>query len=247
MDASSIFRSRKILGLCPRPRDIWETKKQGLGFMLTRPDGWADLPFFEDSLPAIRDALAAETRPVLPPENQVFAALNACPPDDVRVVILGQDPYPTPGHAHGLAFSVAPDVAPLPRSLGNIFRELRDDLGSAPPNGDLRFWAGQGVLLLNDVLTVPAGVPRGHRRLGWQKLVPEVLDTLSDRPRAIILWGNDARAYADRLQNHGHFVLQSPHPSPLSAMRGFFGSRPFSKVNAWLREQGQQPINWTTP
>ena len=215
--------------------------------MLTPPAGWGDLPFFVNNLPAIRDALAAETRPVLPPEHQVFAALDACPPDGVKVVILGQDPYPTPGHAHGLAFSVAPAVASLPRSLNNIFKELRDDLGDAPPNGDLRFWADQGVLLLNDVLTVPAGAARGHRKLGWQRLVPQVLDALSDRPRAFVLWGNDARTYAEPLQGQGHFVLQAPHPSPLSARRGFFGSRPFSKVNAWLREQGQQPINWTTP
>jgi uracil-DNA glycosylase len=165
----------------------------------------------------------------------------------VRVVILGQDPYPTPGHAHGLAFSVAPDVRPLPRSLANIFKEMHSDLGSMPPDGDLRFWARQGVLLLNDALTVPAGEARGHRRLGWQALVPQVLDRLTDRPRAFILWGNDARSHAPRLSGHNHLVLQSAHPSPLSARRGFFGSRPFSKVNAWLREQGQQPINWTDP
>ena len=184
---------------------------------------------------------------MLPPAPQVFAALEASAPDDVRVVILGQDPYPTPGHAHGFAFSVEPDVQPLPRSLSNIFKELRDDIGGAPPNGDLRFWAKQGVLLLNDVLTVPAGDARGHRRLGWQKLVPQVLDALADRPRAFVLWGNDARAHAPRLAGRGHLVLESAHPSPLSARRGFFGSRPFSTVNAWLKEQGHAPINWTDP
>lgn len=215
--------------------------------MLTPPLAWTHLPFFQCDLPAIRAKLALETREVLPPADRVFAALDACTPQDVRVVILGQDPYPTPGHAHGLAFSVAPDVRPFPRSLGNIFRELADDLGTAPPNGDLRFWADQGVLLLNDVLTVPAGAARGHRRIGWQRLVPQVLDALHDAPRAFVLWGNDARAHASRLDGHGHLVLQSAHPSPLSARRGFFGSRPFSTVNAWLRDQGHDPINWTTP
>ena len=215
--------------------------------MLTPPPAWRDLPFFEEALPKIRGALEAEHRLVLPPADRIFAALEACPPEETRVVILGQDPYPTPGHAHGLAFSVAPDIRPLPRSLGNIFKELQADLGRVPPDGDLRFWAAQGVLLLNDVLTVPAGAARGHRKLGWQKLVPQVLDALADRPRAFLLWGNDARSHAPRLGGHGHLVLQSAHPSPLSARRGFFGSRPFSRVNAWLTEQGQQPINWTDP
>ena len=215
--------------------------------MMIVPDTWHALPFFHENLPAIEQSLATEHRLVLPPERQVFAALDACAPQSVRVVILGQDPYPTPGHAHGLAFSVEPDVRPLPRSLNNIFKELGEDIGRTPPNGDLRFWAEQGVLLLNDVLTVPAGDARGHRRLGWQKLVPQVLDSLSNRPRAFVLWGNDARSHATRLAGHGHLVLQSAHPSPLSARRGFFGSRPFSTVNTWLKEQGQQPINWTDP
>jgi uracil-DNA glycosylase len=215
--------------------------------MLTPPVGWQHLPFFEDSLPNIVEVLEKEERDVLPPSPQVFAALDACMPLDVHVVILGQDPYPTPGHAHGFAFSVDPNVRPLPRSLGNIFKELSADVGRVPPNGDLRFWAKQGVLLLNDVLTVPAGEARGHRQLGWQNLVPQVLDALSDRPRAFLLWGNDARSHAPRLAGHGHLVLESVHPSPLSARRGFFGSRPFSTVNTWLKEQGQQPINWTDP
>ncbi|MCL3883452.1 uracil-DNA glycosylase [Marivita sp. GX14005] len=213
--------------------------------MLTVPAAWGHLPFFADALPGIEAALDAETREVLPPEDRIFAALEVCAPQDVRVVILGQDPYPTPGHAQGFAFSVAPDVTPLPRSLGNIFRELAADQGAVPASGDLRFWAAQGVLLLNDVLTVPAHTPRGHRKLGWQALVPQVLDALSDRPRAFILWGNDARAHASRLQREGHFVVQSAHPSPLSARRGFFGSRPFSKVNDWLRQQGEAAIDWT--
>lgn len=215
--------------------------------MLIPPEAWRHLPFFDESLPGIASAIAQYDRVVLPPAPQVFAALETCAPNDVRVVILGQDPYPTPGHAHGLAFSVDPDVRPLPRSLGNIFKELQNDIGAMPPNGDLRFWAEQGVLLLNDVLTVPAGDARGHRRLGWQTLVPQVLELLADRPRAFVLWGNDARAHAPRLAGHGHLILESAHPSPLSARRGFFGSRPFSTVNAWLKERGQQPINWTDP
>lgn len=215
--------------------------------MLTPPSAWQDLTFFQDDFPGIAAALAAESRRICPPDDQVFAALALCPPEAVRVVILGQDPYPTPGHAHGLAFSVAADVHPLPRSLRNIFNEMQADLGAVPPNGDLRFWAAQGVLLLNDVLTVPAGAARGHRRLGWQRLVPQVLRRLSARPRAFVLWGNDARAHAGDLVGPGHLVVQSAHPSPLSARRGFFGSRPFSTVNAWLKDQGQPPINWTDP
>jgi uracil-DNA glycosylase len=215
--------------------------------MLTVPQHWAHLDFFKSDLPNIERHLASDKRDILPPTEQIFAALDTCAPQNVRVVILGQDPYPTLGHAHGFAFSVAPDVQPLPRSLGNIFKELEADQGSRPQNGDLRFWATQGVLLLNDVLTVPAGDARGHRSLGWQKLVPQVLDALSGTPRAFVLWGNDARAHASQLEGQGHLVLQSVHPSPLSARRGFFGSRPFSKVNAWLRDQGQPPINWTSP
>ena len=215
--------------------------------MLVPPAHWSHLSFFTSDLPRIEAALAQDVRVTLPPRDQVFAALNACAPSQVRVVILGQDPYPTPGHAHGLAFSVEPDVRPLPRSLNNIFKELAEDIGAVPPNGDLRFWAAQGVLLLNDVLTVPAGAPRGHRRIGWHALVPQVLDALSDRPRAFVLWGNDARAHASGLRGHGHLILESAHPSPLSARRGFFGSRPFSKVNAWLTDQGHPPIDWTQP
>ena len=215
--------------------------------MLKMPPAWDHLAFATETLPGISEKLDAEEREILPPRHQVFAALDACSPETVKVVILGQDPYPTPGHAHGLSFSVAPHVTPMPRSLNNIFTELHADLGDTPPNGDLRFWAAQGVLLQNDVLTVPAGEPRGHRTLGRQKLVPQVLDLLSDKPRACVLWGNDARSHAKHLHGHGHLILESAHPSPLSARRGFFGSRPFSKVNAWLRDQGQSPINWTTP
>jgi uracil-DNA glycosylase len=208
------------------------------------PEAWAHLPFFTRDWPGIAARLAAEPRAILPPEPQRFAALALTPPAAVRVVILGQDPYPTPGHAHGLAFSVSPDVRPLPRSLSNIFRELQDDLGVSPPDGDLRPWARQGVLLLNTCLSVPAGQAQAHARLGWQRLAEDVLDEVSRCPTAFLLWGGQARALRPAIRDGGHLVIESAHPSPLSARRGFFGSRPFSRVNDWLAAQGQPPIAW---
>ena len=209
---------------------------------------WRDLPFFREDLPGIEAALGREARQILPDAGQVFAALEMTQPDAVRVVILGQDPYPTPGHAHGLAFSAEADVTPLPRSLGNIFKELRADLGAAPGNADLRFWACQGVLLLNTVLTVPAGEAGGHRGLGWQRLAQQVLARLSGAPRAFLLWGRPAADLAAQsLTGTHHLIIETAHPSPLSARRGFFGSRPFSRTNRWLREQGQPPIHWILP
>lgn len=205
--------------------------------------GWAGLPFFTDDLPRIEAALAAETRPVLPPVPQRFAALEACAPEATRVVILGQDPYPTPGHAHGLAFSVTPDT-PLPRSLRNIFREMEDDIGAAPDTGDLTPWARQGVLLLNTALTVPAGAAGGHARLGWSTLTRQALGRLGDRPRAFLLWGRPAQAFRPAVPGNGHLFVETPHPSPLSAARGFFGARPFSAVNRWLEARGEAPIRW---
>ncbi len=215
------------------------------------PPAWAHLPFFDGPFDALAAKLAAETRDILPPRHQIFAALEALAPDDVRVVILGQDPYPTPGHAHGLAFSVEPDVRPLPRSLNNIFKELQDDVGPIPPNGDLRFWARQGVLLLNTALTVAAGDAGAHAKLGWSHLTRNVLAELSDTPRAFWLWGNHAQGFADAITgpNSGpdHLILKTAHPSPLSARRGFFGSRPFSTTNSWLKDLGHAQINWTAP
>lgn len=208
---------------------------------------WADLPFFTDTLPGIEAALAADPRPWLPAPDRVFAALAACPPDATRVVILGQDPYPTPGHAHGLAFSTEPDVRPLPRSLANIFREMTDDLGSCPPTADLRFWAAQGVLLLNPILTVPAHDAKGHAKLGWQELTAQVLERLGQAPRAYLLWGATAQKAATGVSGTKNLKIETAHPSPLSARRGFFGSRPFSRVNNWLESKGHAPLNWTTP
>ncbi|WP_425098496.1 uracil-DNA glycosylase [Tropicibacter sp. S64] len=211
------------------------------------PAAWADLPFFTRHWPALSARIAADTRVILPPEPQRFAALEACPPDQVKVVILGQDPYPTPGHAHGLAFSVEPDVRPLPRSLSNIYKEMQADLGAIPPDGDLRFWARQGVLLLNTCLTVPAGEANAHAKFGWKHLTTDVLQRLSDAPRAFLLWGKPAQSFDPHITGPDHLILKTAHPSPLSASRGFFGSRPFSKVNDWLKARGEAPINWTEP
>lgn len=207
------------------------------------PQSWCHLPFFQQDLPRIAADLAGKDD-VLPPMDERFAALEACAPASVKVVILGQDPYPTPGHAHGFAFSVAPEVA-LPRSLNNIYKEMSEDLGSCPANGDLRFWADQGVLLLNTALTVPAGQAGGHSRLGWSELTRQVLNSLSDKPRAFLLWGKHAQGFASDIHGDSHLVLKTAHPSPLSARRGFFGSRPFSRINDWLKTQGAAPINWT--
>lgn len=212
---------------------------------MTPPEAWAHLPFFAQDLPRIAATLARSEAQILPPAPRVFAALDACPPQATNVVILGQDPYPTPGHAHGLAFSVEPDVRPLPRSLSNIFREMSEDLGACPPDGDLHFWAAQGVLLLNTALTVEAGRAGSHANLGWARLTEQVIAALCDRPRAFVLWGNHAQAFARHVAGPGHLILRSAHPSPLSARRGFFGSRPFSRVNDWLKDKGQAPINWT--
>lgn len=208
------------------------------------PEGWAHLPFFRARWPEIARALAAEDRAILPAPGVIFRALTLTPPGAVRVVILGQDPYPTPGNADGLAFSV-PAGQRLPASLRNIFKEMEDDLGCRPASGDLAGWARQGVLLLNTALTVLAGEAGGHRRLGWGELVAEVLGEVSRRPTAFICWGAPARALVERqVTGAGHLVLASPHPSPLAAHRGFFGSRPFGAVNAWLTARGEPPVDW---
>lgn len=208
------------------------------------PAAWAHLPFFREDWPALAAALAAETRPTFPAPERIFRALALVPPERARVLILGQDPYPTAGNADGLAFSV-PEGRPLPASLRNIFAEMADDLGARPPSGDLSGWARQGVLLLNTALTVPEGDPGGHDGLGWHRLVAQVLAELAPRPLAFLLWGRPAQAlaapFADRAR---HLVVASAHPSPLAARRGFFGSRPFSAVNRWLAARGEAPIDW---
>ena len=191
----------------------------------------------------------AAGKTVYPPRGCRLKALALTPLDSVRVVILGQDPYPTPGHANGLAFSVTPDT-PLPRSLRNIFAELRDDLGGAPATGDLSHWARQGVLLLNNALTVEAGQAGSHQRRGWEEFTDAAVAAAaeSDNPTVFLLWGSHAQKKAARipdLASGRHLVLKAPHPSPLSAYAGFFGSKPFSQANAFLEANGRAAIDWT--
>lgn len=191
------------------------------------------------------DAEAAAGREVLPPRHQIMRAFTR-PLDDVRVLVVGQDPYPTPGHAHGLAFSCQPDVSPLPRSLRNVLVELASDTGVADAtSGDLSAWADRGVLLLNRVLTVRAGDAGSHRGRGWEHVTDHVVDVLDARPAPLvaILWGKDAERLAPRLTRHP--VLVSAHPSPLSARRGFFGSKPFTRASAALEDQGAPPVDWS--
>lgn len=184
--------------------------------------------------------------PVFPPGGKIFRAFDLCPLDAVRVVILGQDPYHGPGQANGLCFSVNPDVD-LPPSLVNIFQELEKDLGR-PPHTDrtLESWARQGVLLLNSTLTVRSGAPTSHSGQGWEEFTDAALKVVAALPRpvAFVLWGAYAQRKGAFLEGTKHFVLKSPHPSPLSAYRGFFGSRPFSRINAALENWGQPPIDW---
>ena len=193
------------------------------------------------------DFLRAEVaagRPYLPAGDRVLRAFEA-PLDAVRVLIVGQDPYPTPGHPVGLSFSVDPSVRPVPRSLQNIFTELRDDLGIAtPPDGDLTPWAQQGVMLLNRVLTVQAGESGSHRGTGWESVTEHAIRALVARggPLVAILWGRDAGTLRPLLGDTP--VIASAHPSPLSARSGFFGSRPFSRANELLVAQGATPVDW---
>ncbi|WP_336991788.1 uracil-DNA glycosylase [Leucobacter sp. VD1] len=190
------------------------------------------------------NAERAEGQQVLPAGERILAAFQR-PLAEVRVLIVGQDPYPTPGHPIGLSFATAPEVRPIPRSLQNIYRELHDDLGIPPAtHGDLTAWADHGVMLLNRVLTVRAGAPASHRGKGWEAFTEHAIRTLVDRggPLVAMLWGNDARALGPMLGAVPR--IESPHPSPLSASRGFFGSRPFSRANEALVAQGAEPVDW---
>lgn len=184
----------------------------------------------------------------LPAGDSILRAFST-PLDEVRVLIVGQDPYPTPGHAVGLSFSVSPDTRPLPRSLQNIYRELVDDLGvTRPANGDLSPWTQRGVMLLNRVLTVRAGEPGSHRGQGWEQVTDTAIRGLvqrGDQPLVAILWGRDAQSLEPLLEDTP--VIASAHPSPMSADRGFFGSKPFSRANDLLEELGGEPIDWSLP
>ncbi len=187
-----------------------------------------------------------EHKTIFPPKQNIFRALNLCDYEDVKVVILGQDPYHELHQANGLAFSVYPGVR-IPPSLVNIYKELHNDLEMKIPNhGDLTKWAKQGVLLLNNVLTVEQGRANSHAGKGWEIFTLNIVKALNERekPLVFILWGNNARAKKQYIDTSRHLVLESAHPSPLSASRGFFGSRPFSKANQFLKEHGIAPIDW---
>ena len=211
------------------------------------PDWAAALADVEPRVHAMGDFLRAELaagRTYVPAGKQVLAAFTR-PLADVRVLIVGQDPYPTPGHAMGLSFSVQPDVRPVPRSLVNIYKELQDDLGvELPTNGDLRPWADQGVMLLNRTLTCQPGASNSHAGKGWEDVTEAAIRALVARggPLVAILWGAKARNLKPLLGEVP--VVESAHPSPLSARNGFFGSRPFSRANALLEQQGAQPVDW---
>ncbi len=205
-----------------------------------------DKPYMQ-SLKGFLQQEKAEGKVIFPHSSLWFNALNSTPLDQVKVVILGQDPYPTPGHAHGLCFSVQPDVRPIPKSLINIYKELKEDLGIENSHGNLQSWADQGVLLLNSVLTVQSGQANSHQGKGWEAFTDRIISLVNEqqRPIAFVLWGAYAQKKGAVIDASRHMVIRSPHPSPLSAHRGFFGSRPFSKINEFLRQQGQNEINWT--
>jgi uracil-DNA glycosylase len=217
---------------------------------LVAPD-WAEaLAPVDDTITAmgrfLREEVAAG-RTYLPHGDRILRAFSR-PLADTKVLIVGQDPYPTPGHPVGLSFSVAPDVRPLPRSLDNIYKELCADVGCPrPTTGDLTPWFEQGVMLLNRCLTVAPGAPASHRGRGWERVTEQAITAWAARggPRAAILWGRDAQSLKPMLGDVPW--VESPHPSPLSASRGFFGSRPFSRVNDLLVRQGGAPIDWRLP
>lgn len=205
-----------------------------------------DFPGWEALSAQVESAYAAAT--VYPPREKLFSAFQATPPDAVRVVILGQDPYHQPGQAHGLSFSVEPGTA-IPKSLINIYKELHEDLGTEiPATGSLTSWAQQGVLLLNAVLSVEAHKAASHRKFGWEAFTDSVIAATNSlsQPIAFLLWGAFAQKKESLIETDApRLILKSAHPSPLSAYRGFFGSKPFSQVNAFLREHGEAEINWS--
>jgi len=227
------------------------TMSINLANLVTEPSWQAQLAplWSHPSLQQLSDFLnneLAEGHQIFPAQTQWFRALNLTPYEQVKVVIVGQDPYPTAGHAHGLSFSVEANVSPLPKSLRNIFQELVDDLGSCPINGDLSSWAIQGVLLLNRVLTLRAEQSNSHQGQGWEWFTEQVIAQLNKHPNNIvfILWGKPAQQLQSLIDTR-HLCLMSAHPSPLSAYRGFWGSKPFSQANHWLRSQGLAEIDWT--
>ena len=215
-------------------------------------NSWHDLlkaEFEKDYMQSLKQFLRQQKdqgKVILPHSSLWFNALNTTAYEQVKVVILGQDPYPTQGHAHGLCFSVLPDVKPLPKSLLNIYKELQDDLGIVNSCGHLQPWAEQGVLLLNSVLTVERGKANAHQGRGWETFTDKIISLLNDRdePIVFVLWGSYAQKKGSVIDGQKHKIIRSPHPSPLSAYRGFFGSKPFSQINQFLEQQGQPLINW---
>ena len=196
----------------------------------------------------LRETVVQEygSRRIFPPKDEIFTAMHLTPLSKVKVVILGQDPYHEPGQAQGLCFSV-PEGEKIPPSLVNIYQELHDDLGcDIPRHGNLRYWAEQGVLLLNTVLTVRAHEAFSHRGIGWEQFTDAIISIIDkeDRPIVFLLWGSPAQKKAEMLKNPKHLILKAPHPSPLSAYRGFFGCRHFSKCNEFLTGHGEEPIDW---
>ena len=201
-------------------------------------------PYYAELFRFVKNEYAA--RKIFPPADDIFNAFHLTPLHAVKVVILGQDPYHNDGQAHGLCFSVKPDVD-IPPSLVNIYQELHDDLGCyVPNNGYLTKWASQGVLMLNTVLTVRAHQANSHRGMGWEEFTDAAIRILDeqDRPMVFILWGSPAQKKEKMLHNPKHLILKAPHPSPLSAYRGFFGSKPFSRTNDFLKENSLEPIDW---
>ncbi|MBQ3495045.1 MAG: uracil-DNA glycosylase [Clostridia bacterium] len=213
--------------------------------------GWYNLlseEFEQQYFKSILNTLTEEysTHKIYPPMDKIFTALNYVPYDKVKVVIIGQDPYHQPNQAMGMSFSVPEGVA-LPPSLKNIFAEIESDIGQKPyNNGDLSRWAKQGVLLLNTVLTVRESQPNSHKKIGWETFTTKIIELLNKReePIVFLLWGGNARAFKSLLTNKNHYVLETVHPSPLSAYNGFFGSKHFSKTNEILTNLGQTPIDW---
>lgn len=214
--------------------------------------GLLESEFEQPYMKALRSFLMQEQSAgaqIYPPGELIFNALNTTPFEQVRVIILGQDPYHGPDQAHGLCFSVQPGVR-IPPSLKNIYQELHDDLGvPVPAHGCLTHWAEQGVLLLNAVLTVEAGKANSHQNKGWEQFTDRVIKLLNDRAENLVfmLWGSYAQRKGGVIDRQRHLVLQAPHPSPLSAYRGFFGCRHFSQANQYLRQHGLQPVEWQLP
>jgi uracil-DNA glycosylase len=194
----------------------------------------------------IREEYKTKDGRVFPPARSIFNAFDLCPFDSIKVIILGQDPYPTRGHANGLCFSVQREVSPLPRSLNNIYKELKDDVGMVKTNGCLEDWSSQGVFLLNTILTVEEGKPGSHATKGWEQFTDAVLKVIAAHKKNVVflLWGSWAQKKRVFIDEKHNLVIQSVHPSPLSAHRGFFGSKPFSQINQYLVQHGMEEIKW---